>query len=169
MDFNLICAVSLNGVIGDSTTNSIPWHLPSDLKRFKALTTGKTIVMGSKTYTSLGRKLPNRRNVVITRGGTPLPYEPDATYNSIAEVMRGEHDFFVVGGEHIFGEMLRYGPTRLYMTIIHQEIQGDVRFPFDGHRLLGDAIYDSFTYHAEERSEVMNENGYSFSYVTFKR
>lgn len=169
-EFNLICAVSLNGIIGDSVTNTIPWHIPMDLKRFKSLTTGKTIVMGSKTFVSLGRKLPNRKNVVITRGGTPLPFEPDVTYPSLADVMRNEDDFLVIGGEHIFGDAMRYGPMRLFMTIVHHEINGDVRFPIEGRRLINNVLHTAHhTYNAEERSGILDENGFRFQYVTFVR
>jgi len=167
----LICAVALNGIIGDSTTNSIPWYLPRDLKHFKEITTGKTIVMGSKTYNSLGRNLPNRRNVVITRGATTLAATPDATYSSLAEAMRGERDFLVIGGEHIFGDALKYQPDTLHLTIVKTDAQGDVRFPIEGHRLTRDefSTFDGTRYTAKERSEWMEENEISFQFVTFVR
>ena len=66
--FDMICAVALNGVIGDSVTNSMPWYIPEDLAHFKKVTQDKTVIMGSRTFSSIGRKLPNRHNIVITRG-----------------------------------------------------------------------------------------------------
>lgn len=167
---NLICAVALNGIIGDSTTNSIPWYIPSDLKRFKELTTGNTIIMGAKTYNSLGRNLPNRKNVVISRGGTQLVATPDAVHASLGEAIRLEHgEGFIIGGEHIFGESLKYRPKNLFMTIVRMDAQGDVRFPIAGSRLLYDnfVTVDGALYTAQDRSEWKNENGIEYQYVTF--
>lgn len=167
----LICAVALNGIIGDSVTNSIPWFLPTDLKHFKEITTGKTIVMGAKTYNSLGRNLPNRRNVVLTRGQTKLVAEPHATYASLAEAVRAERDYIVIGGEHIFGEALKHLPETLHMTIVNIEADGDVRFPILGERMLRDEfrLLGGTLYRASNRSEWMKENDIEFQYVTFNR
>jgi dihydrofolate reductase len=171
-EFNLICAVSLNGVIGNSADNSIPWFLPSDLKNFKQITTGKTVVMGSRTYASLGRNLPNRRNVVISRGLNGIEYQPDAIHSSFAEALRVEQSgFFVIGGEHIYGESLRYRPSRLYLTQVLMEAAGDVRFPIAGDRLHYDNIVTPAgdSYMEESRSDVMNEQGIDFRYIVYKR
>jgi dihydrofolate reductase len=170
--FNIICAVSTNGIIGDSVTNSIPWFLPADLQNFKRITTGKTIVMGSKTFLSLGRRLPNRRHVVITRGATAFPdYQPDATYSSFAEVFRIEESgFFVIGGEHIFSDALRWGPARLYLTTVMLDAAGDVRFPVTGRAITNDLIITpSHKFEIEERGEMLTENGINFQATVFKK
>lgn len=167
----LICAVALNGIIGDSVTNSIPWFLPTDLKHFKEITTGKTILMGAKTYNSLGRNLPNRRNIVLTRGQTELVATPDATYASLSEALRGERDYMVIGGEHIFGEAFKHLPQTLYMTIVNINADGDVRFPISGERMLRDEfrLADGTLYRASMRSEWHKENEIEFQYVTFNK
>lgn len=167
----LICAVALNGIIGDSVTNSIPWFLPTDLKHFKEVTTGKTILMGARTYNSLGRNLPNRKNVVLTRGNTALVATPDATYPSLAEAIRGERNFIVIGGEHIFEEALKYRPEVFHITIVDINADGDVRFPIFGERMLRDQfrLMDNTLYSAATRGPWLEENGIKFQYVTFVR
>ena len=172
--FNLICAVSLNGIIGDSVSNSIPWYLPADLQNFKRITTGKTLVMGTKTFLSLGRKLPNRRHVVITRSETPFnDYQPDATYRTFAEVLRTEEaGFFVIGGEHIFGEALNWGPERLYLTAVMIDAHGDVRFPITAKAIVSsnDAIITpSFKFALEERGPMQSDAGVDFQAAVFKK
>jgi dihydrofolate reductase len=170
--FHMICAVSLNGIIGDSTTNSIPWHIPADLRHFKDLTTGYTVVMGAKTYNSLGRNLPNRRNVVITRGNTPLTATPDETFKSFAEVYNSEREeFFVIGGEHIFGEALRYLPKNLYITLVKNHANGDVRFPIEGRRFTQDAVHlsDTSIYNCIYRSSPQHEGDIEYEFTTFER
>lgn len=169
--FDMICAVALNGIIGDSATNSIPWHIPADLKRFKEITTGHTVVMGAKTYNSLGRNLPNRRNVVISRGHTPLIATPDETFKSFAEVYNIEREkFFVIGGEHIFGEALKYFPQELHITLVKKNADGDVRFPIEGRRFLQDAVHlsDTTIYNCIYRSNPQHEDDIEYQFTTFR-
>ena len=174
--FNLIAAVSLNGVIGDSATNSIPWFLPSDLKYFKQVTLEQTVVMGSRTFHSIGKPLPKRRNVVITRNALEgrrmlNEYHIDETYESFAEAAKYERgDFFVIGGQHIYGEALRFYPHKLYITIVKREIEGDVRFPIEGRRFLDDVVHvsDTVKYHCVKRSEWMSENDIDFQFTIFQ-
>jgi dihydrofolate reductase len=170
-EFSIICAVSLNGIIGDSATNSIPWHLPSDLKHFKELTVGKTIVMGAKTYNSLGRKLPNRKHVVISRGNTALFAPPEDIHTTVSEALRSEPDCFVIGGEHIFGEALRHLPKKLYITLVKHHAVGDVRFPIEGRRFVQDAVHlsDATVYNCINRSSPQHENNIDFQFTTFQR
>jgi dihydrofolate reductase len=168
----MISAVSMNGIIGDSHTNTIPWYLPADLKHFKEITTNGTVVMGAKTYNSLGRNLPKRRNVVITRGHTPLIANPDATYPSIEDVLRNEHeDFFIIGGQHIYGESLRLHPHTLYITIVNIDGDGDVRFPVDGRRFTQDEVNvsDTLKYNCTRRSEWFEENGIKYQFTKFTK
>lgn len=172
-NFSIISAVSLNGVIGDSATNSIPWHVPTDLKHFKSKTVGKTVVMGSRTFHSIGKCLPNRRNVVITRKEEDAQilkqqYGVDEVYKSFTEVLKYEREgFVVIGGEHIYSEALRARPTQLFITIIHHNFDGDVRFPIIGSRFIADAVVmqNGDRYIVNKRSGKLNENGIDFSFV----
>lgn len=124
----VVCCPS-NRVIGRD--NRIPWHLPADLKQFKRLTTGHTIVMGRKTYESLGKPLPNRQNVVFSRNG----FAGDSGCRVISDVgelqqIVGEERCFVIGGEEIYQLFLGYA-DEIYHTLIEteEEIKGDAYFP----------------------------------------
>lgn len=168
--FSMICAVSLDGVIGDTELNAIPWYLPSDLKHFKQATTGKTVVMGSRTYRSIGKALPNRRNVVISR--TPFIEEGvNVIYRGFNEVYRYEPEgFFVIGGEHIYTEALKHSPMTLYITIVKMTPEGDVRFPIAGRRFMQDEVTTStgLKYNCISRSEWQKENEIEFQYTVFR-
>jgi dihydrofolate reductase len=124
----LIAALAANRVIGRN--NALPWHLPADLKRFKALTMGHQIVMGRNTYESIGRPLPGRRNLVITRNGSysapgcEVVHSLDATLAAC----RGAQEIFVIGGAGLFRESLPRAHC-LEFTEIRAEIEGDVTFP----------------------------------------
>ena len=130
MRISLIAAVSRNGVIGHK--GSIPWRLPADLKRFKQLTMGHPIVMGRKTFESLGKPLPGWTNIIVTR-------QPDfkacgaLVARSLEEALRlceGAEEVFVVGGASIYRQAIPLA-DRIYLTEIHQEFEGDTFFPFD--------------------------------------
>jgi len=124
----LIAAVAANRVIGRN--NALPWHLPADLKRFKALTMGYPVVMGRKTHESIGRPLPGRRNLVITRNraysapGCELVHSLD---EAIA-ACRGAQEIFVIGGAELYRESLPRA-HRLEFTEIRAEFEGDATFP----------------------------------------
>ena len=126
---SLLVAMSENRVIGRD--NTLPWRLPADLKHFKALTTGRTIIMGRRTWESLPRRpLPRRRNVVITRN---LDFEaPGAVaVHSLKAALRegaGDEEIFVIGGEQVFREALPFA-DRLYLTLVHASVEGDTYFP----------------------------------------
>ena len=125
MKIILIAALNLKRVIGND--GKIPWHLPEDLKRFKNITTGHTILMGRKTFESLGRTLPNRRNVVITKSEIPNI----ETYNSIEialENLKNEEKVFVIGGGEIYSQMLSKA-DEIYLTIVENNLNGDTFFP----------------------------------------
>ena len=158
---SLIAAVSKNGVIG--AKNDLPWYLPEDLKHFKALTTGKTVLMGRKTFESilarLGKPLPNRKNVVVTRDKYYIPSPPPSPLGRgglrVSPLPKGEGDPTAVGsGEgvclhHTIDEALAHHKDeeiiiagggeifaqtidradRLYITEVHKEVEGDVYFP----------------------------------------
>lgn len=124
---NIIVAVAQNGVIG--CHNRLIWHISEDLKRFKALTTGHPVVMGRKTYESIGRALPNRRNIVISRN-TELKIEGVEVVDSLekAIAMCGAEDLFVIGGGEIYRAALPIA-DRLYLTQVAQSPDGDTFFP----------------------------------------
>jgi dihydrofolate reductase len=124
----LIAAIAANRVIGRN--NALPWRLPADLKRFKALTMGHPVVMGRKTYASIGRPLPGRRNLVITRNrgysapGCEIVHSLDAAIAAC----RGAQDIFIIGGAELYRESLPLAHS-LEFTEIHAEFEGDATFP----------------------------------------
>jgi len=125
----ILAAVSANQVIG--LNNALPWHLPADLRHFRQLTTGHIVVMGRRTFDSIGKPLPDRTNVVLTRQhNTHLPGV--ITANSIQEVLdhfSGDNrQIFIIGGAEIYRQTLPFC-QRLYLTEIQQDFAGDTFFP----------------------------------------
>ena len=127
---SIIAAISENNVIGKD--NKLLWHLPEDLKRFKELTTGHTIIMGRKTFESLGGILPDRKHIVLTR---------DMNYNIESDWVKVVHDIeelkdyinddnenFVIGGALIYKQLERY-TQKMYITRIYKTFEGDAYFP----------------------------------------
>jgi dihydrofolate reductase len=124
----LIVAAADNGVIGRG--NALPWHLPDDLKRFKQLTLGKPIVMGRKTFESIGRPLPGRLNIVVTRDAN-YRREGVSVVHGVDEAVRaaGEAtELMVIGGAELFRLFLPRA-TRVHLTRVHAEVAGDVVWP----------------------------------------
>jgi len=130
----LVAAVADNGVIGRN--NALPWHLPADLKHFKRLTLGKPVLMGRKTWESIGRPLPGRTNIVISRTpdyeaeGARVVDSLDAAV-SLAEgiaLIDGVDELMVIGGAEIYRQALPRA-QRLYLTEVHGEVTGDAFFP----------------------------------------
>ncbi len=125
---SIIVAVAQNGVIGDG--NRLIWHISEDLRRFKAITTGHPVIMGRKTFESLGRPLPNRTNVVITRQRNYRP-EGCLTAASLEEALRlfpVSEELFVIGGGQIYRQAMPLA-HRLYLTEVCADYAGDTRFP----------------------------------------
>ena len=124
----LIVALAANGVIG--LNNALPWHLPADLKRFKALTMGHPVVMGRKTHESIGRPLPGRRNLVITRNrGYSAPgCEIVHSLDEAIDACRGAEQVFIIGGAELYRESLPRAHC-LEFTEIRAEFEGDASFP----------------------------------------
>jgi dihydrofolate reductase len=139
--FKAIVAMSLNRVIGKD--NKLPWHLPDDLRWFKKLTTGNVIVMGRKTWDSIGKPLPNRENVVLTRSALELPGA--RTVRSLAELdpASDSRDYFLIGGAQIFAAHLR-DCSDVYLTLVKREVEGDVFLPpFESEFELTETIQDT--------------------------
>lgn len=124
---SLIVAMSENRVIGRG--NALPWRLPDDLKHFKRITTGHAVVMGRKTYDSMGKPLANRRNIVITRQGG-FRAEGVTVAHSVEEAIAqaGEGEVFIIGGAEIYKAAMPF-VTRMYVTLIGADMEGDTYFP----------------------------------------
>lgn len=126
---SLIVAMDQNRVIGKN--NKLPWHLPADLQYFKKVTMGHPIVMGRKTFESIGRVLPGRENVIVTRN-QEFKAEGCVVLHDIAQIKmfadNHEAEVFVIGGAEIFKEILPF-TDRLYITEIHETFEGDTFFP----------------------------------------
>ena len=146
--------MSKNRVIGDS--NTLIWHLPEDLKRFKQLTTGNAIVMGRKTYESIGRPLPNRRNIIITRD-KDYSIEGCEVVNSLEEafLITGSN-CFVIGGGEIYKQSLSYS-EKIYLTLIDKDFEGDTEFP---------EINSEWK---EINKEDFESSGFNWSFIEYER
>lgn len=131
MMISLIVAMSENRVIG--VNNQLPWHIPEDLKHFKRVTSSHPMIMGRKTFDSIGKPLPNRTNIVITRNAefhVPGVVRAESLDKAIqiATQSPGAEEIFVIGGGEIFKQSLEIA-RRIYLTTVHTKIAGDVYFP----------------------------------------
>ena len=155
---SLIVAVAKNGVIG--VKNTLPWHLPEDLKHFRALTTGHHIIMGRKTYDSLGRLLPGRTTVIVTRNRN-YQVEGAVVVHSLEEAVQvcaNDSETFLIGGAELYKDGLKLA-NKLYLTEIDAEYEGDAFFP----------AFDMAEWEAGERETHQTQNGLGFSYITYQR
>ena len=131
MSIKLICAISKNNVIGNE--NKLPWSISEDLKRFKELTSNNWIVMGRKTFDSIGRPLPNRKNIVLSKNKS-LIIDSVEVFDSPADVIdyhkknSEQKDLFVIGGTYIYELFFEYCEY-LYITFVDKEYLGDAFFP----------------------------------------
>lgn len=128
MYVSMIVAASTNNVIG--VDGGLPWHISEDLRRFKALTMGKPMIMGRKTYESIGRALPGRRSIVITRNlefSAPDCEIVESPQDAI-QAAGDTPDVMIIGGGNIYEQMLPLC-NRIYLTRVHAEIDGDTFFP----------------------------------------
>lgn len=156
----IIVAVAENGVIGSG--NQLPWRLPDDLKRFKALSLGKPIVMGRKTYDSIGRPLPGRLNIIVSRR-SDLRIEGCTIVSSLADAIAAAgnvEEIVIVGGADIYRQVLPQVQT-IHLTRVHATVPGDVYFP----ELAPDEWHEVATeYHpADER------HAHAFTFQTLQR
>ena len=124
--FKAIAAMSLNRVIGNS--NQIPWHLPEDFKWFKATTSGHVIVMGRKTFECIGKPLPNRETIVLSRSA--FSFSGVKTIRSLEELPApvADHKVFICGGAQIYEQTLPHC-SELFLTLVKREVEGDTFFP----------------------------------------
>lgn len=160
MIVSLIAATAENRVIGRG--GGLPWRLPDDLKHFKRLTVDHTVIMGRKTYDELGRPLANRRNVVITRNPEFRPAGVTVVPTLAEALALGatESEVFVIGGGEIYRLALPVA-DRLYLTIVHAEVEGDTTFPpFDE---------TAWAIDAEEFHPADDRHPHAFTFRTYRR
>lgn len=157
---SIIVAIAQNGTIGDK--NALLWHIKEDMRFFRTMTSGHAVVMGRKTFESLGsRPLPKRTNIVITRA--ERTFEGALTAHSLEEAVRlagHDEEIFVIGGAQIYAEALDVA-DRMYITHVEHDYAGDTSFP----------TIDFSKWHlvAEERHERGEEYEYPFTFRTYER
>lgn len=128
MIVSVVVAIAENNAIGKD--NQLLWHLPADLKHFKQITTSHTIIMGRKTYDSIGKPLPNRRNIVITRNeGLQIPgTEVTGNIEDALALCTGEEEVFIIGGAELYRSTMDI-VDRIYLTMVHEHYVADAFFP----------------------------------------
>lgn len=157
---SLIVAHDLNRVIGNE--NKMPWHIPKELAYFKEKTIGKAIIMGRNTFEAIGRPLPGRLNIVITRNKDYIAAEGVTVVHSIQsaiEVAENYHEeVMIIGGEQIFKEVLPYA-NQLYVTLIQHQYEGDTFFP----------EYEEDWELVSSSEKISTEDEVHYEYLVFKR
>jgi dihydrofolate reductase len=161
MKVSMIAAMAKDRVIG--LNNQMPWHLPADLSFFKRVTLGKPIIMGRKTYQSIGRPLPGRLNIVLTRDEN-LQIDGVHCVQTVEQALKlvdGVDEVMVIGGATIYEQFLAQA-TRLYLTFINLKTAGDTQFP--------DYNQDAKWQEIEIETHLADEkNAYNYQFVTLER
>jgi dihydrofolate reductase len=162
MRVTLLAALAENRVIGRD--NTLPWHLPDDLSRFKQRTVGHVVIMGRRTFESVGRPLPNRRSIVITRKRDYHPQGAEIA-RSLEEALERAREskadeVFILGGAEIYALALP-DVDRLELTVVHAEVSGDTFFP--------ECDLSAWTLIEEQRHEADDRHAYAFSFRTYER
>ena len=160
MNLEIVVAIDEKGGIGKD--NQLLWHLPADLKHFKNITSGYPIIMGRKTYDSIGKPLPNRRNIVISRQHD-LQIEGAEVVNSLdnaIQLVAKEEKAFIIGGAQIFCDAMHLGNI-LHLTKVHHTFDADTFFP----------EIKSVEWQETEREDHLSDekNPYNYSFITLKR
>jgi len=159
MIVSIVVAISENHAIGKD--NQLLWHLPKDLKHFKEITSGGTVIMGRKTYDSVGRPLPNRRNIIITRQQIEITgCEVVNSLQAALDLCRGTEEVFIVGGAEIYKQAMTL-TDRIYLTIVHANIEGDTYFP--------EINADIWKETERADHEADEKNALPFSFITLER
>jgi dihydrofolate reductase len=158
---SFLVAMDNRQVIGKD--NDLPWHLPADLAYFKRVTMGHSIIMGRKTHESIGRALPGRQNIILTRN-SDYQVPGCEVLHSLGEVKRlnseTNQELFVIGGAELFKELLPLA-DRLYITHIHHDFEGDTFFPNLG--------WDEWKVSSREQGIKDEKNPYDYEYVVYDR
>jgi len=128
MTISLVVAASTNNVIGSD--GGLPWHLPDDLRHFKRLTTGKPIVMGRRTFESIGRPLPDRRNIVMTRDPDYVAPGCDvvSSVREALDLVSDADEVMIIGGGQVYRDFLPHA-DRIYLSRVQADVEGDTYFP----------------------------------------
>lgn len=155
MSIKIIVATAKNGAIGKD--NRMPWDLPEDLKYFKEQTMGHTIIMGRKTYDSIGKALPGRKNIVISRNEN-LNLPNVIIYNSLESAIAQEKDAFIMGGAEIYKQALSLADY-LYITHIDADIEADRYFP----------QIDKTDWEKQSSNKITSQNGIVLEFAIYKR
>jgi dihydrofolate reductase len=164
MQLAVIVAQSENRVIG--CENRLPWRLPEDLRYFKQVTMGKPIIMGRKTFESIGRPLPGRDNIVITRDpgwraeGVTVVRSPAAALERLCQAEPAVKEAMVIGGAEIYRQMLPQA-ERLYLTQVHAQVEGDALFP--------ELVQDEWCEVSREDHPASGDNPYPYSFIVMER
>ena len=157
-----IVAIANNNVIGKD--NKLIWHLPEDLKRFKQITTGKNIIMGRKTFESLGRVLPNRKHIILCNDmEMDIDNENVEILDDISKLdkyINSDEENFVIGGATIYKLLMPY-VNKLYITKINEDFVGDVYFP--------EIKEEDWKEISKEKGLKNDENPYDYEYITYVR
>lgn len=161
MNLSLIVARTKNKVIGKE--KGMPWHLPVDLAWFRENTIGKPVIMGRKTYESIGRLLPKRPNIILSRSGFTVEgaYSAESLEQAVelAEKFAKEGEVMIIGGGELFKQALPYA-TKLYVTEIQAEIDGDTFFEFD---------QENWQLESERWSDIDEQNTYLCHFMCWTR
>lgn len=162
MKLSIIAAIAKNRVIGKD--NKMPWHLPADLQFFKKTTMGCPIIMGRKTYDSIGRALPGRLNIILSRDKA-LQIDGCTVVNSLDEAMlaakhENADEVFITGGAHLYNKFID-DVDRLYLTLIDEEFEGDTFFP--DYTQYNWKQSQKITYQADDK------NPYTYTFLTLDR
>ena len=158
----IIAAIGANNELGKD--NDLIWHLPADLKRFKKVTTGHAIIMGRNTFESIGKPLPNRRSIIITRN-TSYKKEGCEVVHSLEdaiELIQDQDNAFIIGGAQIYHEAIEKNLVdQLDITEVHQDFDADVYFPF----------IDKATWEEVSRASFKpdEKNRYNYSFLSYKK
>lgn len=156
----MVVAIAANNAIGKN--NQLLWHLPADLKHFKEITSGHTIIMGRKTYDSIGKPLPNRRNIVITRN-KDLNLAGVEVVNTLADAITlcdNETEVFIIGGAEIYKQAMDI-TDKIYLTRVHERFEADVFFP--------EIKTTAWKETAKEAFEADEKNKLAYTFSTLER
>lgn len=157
---SFLLAMDRNGLIGKE--NDLPWHLPADLKYFKQVTMGHTIIMGRKTYESIGKPLPGRKNVILTHNNR-LHVEGCVVVHSVSEALeqtKSDGEIFVIGGANVFKAFYDVA-DRLYITEIHHEFEGDTYFT--------EMNMNEWQCISSTEGQLDEKNRYPHTFIVYKR
>lgn len=159
-NISIIVAIAENRAIGKN--NELLWHISEDLKHFKNTTSGHTVIMGRKTYESLGRPLPNRRNIVISRNPSYCAEgcETATSLNEAIKITESESEVFVIGGGQIYAQAMDIA-SKIYLTIVHKNYDADTFFPE-----IDDNIWNEISREEFLRGAVFEHR---FSFLTYIR